>query len=127
LTSVNNLPATFYIRITLSDAVGKVVSNQVKITKEDCLNGNTNDRNVVEPEIKIFPNPNDGAFWISGIHESTVTLSVKDITGRIVQTKKVGKINNVPIFVETQNLPIGIYLISLEGEQTRINVKIVKQ
>jgi hypothetical protein len=72
--------------------------------------------------IKIYPNPTTNAFQLSGIEGvSTVTLS--DLSGRLLISKEIS--SNETVSVST--LPNGIYLATIQSNNTRKTEKLIIQ
>jgi hypothetical protein len=78
---------------------------------------------TVNNEVSIYPNPNNGNFIIetNTITASKQTLQVYDITGKIVLSQTLpGKTT-----IDASGLPDGIYNISIIGNETLVNKRIV--
>ncbi len=70
--------------------------------------------------VKIYPNPSDGAVNISGAQNSTVTIS--DINGKIVYSSKI--LNNNQ-YIDLSGLSGGVYIVRIVGTNKAVTKKIV--
>jgi uncharacterized repeat protein (TIGR01451 family) len=90
---------------------GFVITNQDKIELEENLN------------IKVYPNPTTGIIYIDKSNKETILISVLDNLGRTVLTQQSREvITNLNI----NNLPKGIYYISINNGKKLKTIKIVK-
>ena len=91
---------------------------------EDYLNRNGLGigENSKENEIKIYPNPGNGHFFISGLEETkSYTYKIIDMYGNTIFNGRINKTNNSLDL----NLTTGIYFCKLEGVQQAI--KLIKK
>lgn len=67
--------------------------------------------------LKLFNNPNNGAFTLKGeiLAQKEHFINITDLSGRIIYTKKLSK-NNTQYFDLTNNLSNGAYILSLETD-----------
>jgi len=72
--------------------------------------------------ITIYPNPATNVIQITGI-EGTATITVSDVNGRLLLSKQV-KGNEV---ITISTLPNGVYLITIQSNNTRKTEKLVIQ
>ncbi len=77
----------------------------------------TIDKNIV---YQLFPNPNKGAFWVSNETEAINEIEIFNIYGQKLLHQQ--NISENRHYVETNNLPTGLYLVSINRQAT---VKIV--
>ena len=81
-------------------------------------------------EVKIYPNPVTGNGFIefSSIQESTQTISIYDISGRVVYEKfyEVKKENN-KLMLEIIHLTKGMYFIRMADGADGVNLKFIKE
>lgn len=77
-------------------------------------------------DVKIFPNPTSGKFYIekNGVFESPVQVSVFDLTGKI--RKNVVIDQNQNSVVDIEQLPSGIYFIDIKYSGKQSRSKLVK-
>ncbi|HTL80672.1 MAG TPA: T9SS type A sorting domain-containing protein [Bacteroidia bacterium] len=71
--------------------------------------------------VKIFPDPSDGKFNITGMHADDEMI-VTDISGRIMLQRKAGNENELDI----REYPSGIYFLHLTGEKQELVIRLVK-
>jgi hypothetical protein len=68
---------------------------------------------VINPDVKIFPNPADSYLTVTSDLAQTVTLSIKNMNGvEVIQQKLL-----TPNFVDTRNLPNGIYILTAQSDK----------
>lgn len=75
--------------------------------------------------IKLFPNPTDGNFAIDlGENHQEVTITVSDMCGKIIHSTKYtnSKLLNLKL-----DEPAGIYLLTIESEDNKEVIRLVKQ
>ncbi len=70
----------------------------------------------------IYPNPFTNGFYVGNDHH-TMIVSMYDIRGQLIFTRKVLGIE----FIPTAQLANGIYLIELTNENTIMRIKVIKQ
>ena len=77
--------------------------------------------------IKLFPNPNNGEFFITGIQGSEVlSLVVLDLRGnQITLHKKEISLQKDAIGIKTQNLASGVYLLQIQGRYKVSHIQFV--
>lgn len=82
-----------------------------------------------ENNIKIFPNPNNGVFYIfSSNNDETMELNINDLHGKNVYKSLLQNIQaGMPTQVNTAQLPKGIYIIQLKGTTTNFTQKLLVQ
>ncbi|MDE0472293.1 MAG: S8 family serine peptidase [Ekhidna sp.] len=80
-----------------------------------------------EPLLKVYPNPNNGTFYVDLLNEHPVLLQLTDLNGSIILERK--ELNNGKYYFELSNWPKGIYLLrTFDNKQKRlITEKIVHQ
>ncbi|MBX2931264.1 MAG: T9SS type A sorting domain-containing protein [Chitinophagaceae bacterium] len=116
-------------------ADNKILYYRIKITDKDGsfkysgivkLNINNNRENV----ISVYPNPFTTQLWvnISAEKNTTAYITIKDITGRtlIAKTVAVTKGSNNVILNEAGNLQKGVYMLSVNINDTVHLMKVVK-
>jgi hypothetical protein len=77
-----------------------------------------------ENSLSVYPNPANGHFTVknnSAVQLNNATLTVKDMTGRLVYSQK--NINADEINITTDNFKSGLYILQVENE----NVVIITQ
>jgi hypothetical protein len=112
------LSATSVFTIMGTDANGcsKVQSYQVSVSNCTGLSERTTSKVV-----SVFPNPNNGEFVIAG--EIGMEISLLTVTGQLVQTIKLEKLNNYKVNIS--NLPSGVYFVTGRQGENTINQKII--
>src|SRR5690554_2601416 len=74
---------------------------------------------------KVYPNPTNGRLFIkTAKNYGQVTLTITDINGRQVLSKKVELFNQVEM--DINNLQSGIYILNIDGEGFSANHKVIK-
>jgi hypothetical protein len=74
--------------------------------------------------ISVYPNPSKEAFHIKLPTQQTFTLSVTDITGRIIHTNKNATGN---ITFDASGFSSGVYFVKAVNERTVLTGKVVKE
>lgn len=82
-----------------------------------------------ENNIKIFPNPNNGIFYIfSSNNDETMELNINDLQGKNVYQSQIQKIQaGLPAQINTEKLPKGLYILHLKGKTTNFTHKLLIQ
>jgi hypothetical protein len=88
--------------------------NDCGVTEEQKLIINVSDFNEDDPfDIKIFPNPSNGAFYLNAkkIQDKTIRVEILTITGQTIYNSgnRAGT-NSYSQFIDLQKLPQGIYI-----------------
>lgn len=82
-------------------------------------------------KLNLSPNPATGLVKMSFTTDKQINarLSVKDLSGREVLTKDMGKVNqgNAELAVDVASLVPGLYLLEIQGDGKRAVGKLVKQ
>lgn len=80
-----------------------------------------------ENTLQVYPNPTVGTIWITlnNRYEEVCTLTVIDITGKIVFRAQQRFIGNNPEKIDLPKLSKGLYLINVEGESTHGSQKVI--
>jgi hypothetical protein len=79
-------------------------------------------------QAKLWPNPNNGVFrvMVSGIKSGPVSLSVINALGVKVHEKRFAFSSTVgELFVETDALPPGVYMVMVEAREGICGLKMV--
>ena len=96
-------------------------SSTVIVLKANSCNGISEQSNKGNNEILIYPNPNSGEFTIQSA--SDIRLTLTNELGQVIKTIDLSAQNNYSVSVTT--LANGIYFITGENQQTKINRKII--
>ena len=69
--------------------------------------------------LNIYPNPSQGNIRVSwaGVSDQ-LTMDVYDISGKMVDSRKVNATNGVNIQDIQFNLPVGMYMLRLNGTKS---------
>ena len=77
---------------------------------------------------KIYPMPSSGIINIDlSVNESTIVeIKIRNLQGKQLQTKNFGRVNSGSQHLTfTTQLPAGMYLLSVSGNSTLVNAKVV--
>ncbi|WP_317896542.1 T9SS type A sorting domain-containing protein [Aurantibacillus circumpalustris] len=91
------------------------------ITVSTCTGIQNNEVIGNESQIKVYPNPNNGEFLITGL--ASETIDIIDNSGRTVSKLNLNEGNNYKVSIT--NLPAGIYFVLSSGELERFKQKII--
>ncbi|MBA3682606.1 MAG: T9SS type A sorting domain-containing protein [Bacteroidetes bacterium] len=94
------------------------ISQAVSVCSGLSLNQNTSS------VLLVYPNPTSGIFTIEMANGATKTISVSDVTGRIVADTKS---NNNAIDLNIGSLANGIYYVKIQSNEITQTLKVVKQ
>ena len=97
-------------------------SGNVSFTIEEIQDFNpvNNINNIEENIIQIYPNPNEGRFYID-LNGKQGILSIIDTHGKIVLKKEL----NQSLTLNLDNLSKGLFLINLKGDNFNVSKKIL--
>ncbi len=77
-------------------------------------------------ELKAFPNPTNGDVTLELNEDfNTVSLSITDITGKVVYSLEIK--NKLKVNLDTETLSKGIYIIRLQTEKKSKSIQLIKQ
>jgi hypothetical protein len=76
--------------------------------------------------LKLYPSVSDAVLTVETITEGATTLSVSDLTGRVLLTKTVHATGFASTTLDISNLSNGLYLLTFESATTRTAHKFVK-
>jgi hypothetical protein len=93
----------------------------------DNQNGNPTDLETLTEEVEsiaqVYPNPVEDLLWFNLANEPSAMVTISDLTGRILLSKKVSSGENINV----ENLENNIYMIYIQTKTKRYSTKIVKQ
>lgn len=93
----------------------------------DNENGNPTDLETLTEEVEsiaqVYPNPVEDLLWFSLANEQSAMVTISDLTGRILLSKKVGSGENINV----ENLENNIYMIDIQTKTKRYSTKIIKR
>lgn len=90
------------------------------------INNVSLEKNDFESNIKIYPNPASGKLFIKWEKSLDVAMiKILSIDGRIILKRSEVSDSIHDCALDVQNLPVGIYIISLEGKTFHENQKVV--
>jgi endonuclease I len=96
-------------------------SNLTKIATPTtpCWLDQTGIETIQNMNLNVFPNPSQGNIRVSwaGVSDQ-LTMDVYDISGKMVDSRKVNATNGVNIQDIQFNLPVGMYMLRLNGTKT---------
>jgi len=89
-----------------------IVSNSCGSDTSDCANVSTIGFNdLISNEIKLYPNPNDGQFYLEVPEQLTnQQIEIFDLNGRLIFTQELNATLNL---IQTDKLASGSYLLQL--------------
>ena len=98
---------------------------------DDCFNHGHGGGDVPEREmlkVKIYPNPatNILNISVSEIQRGSYSFQLLDILGNIIYQESFSDIDIIESSIDIKQLPVGIYLVHLQGGDSNYNYKIVK-
>lgn len=115
--NISNLEAGTYI-LTLTDAAGCITEDTAIVqTETGIISKNIKDK------IIVFPNPSNEKVTILNT-ESFLRLELINSTGKVIIKQEI-KENH--IILNSGELPAGVYLIKLTGEENKQNLRIIVQ
>ncbi len=127
LTSSGTLPASFFIRVTLSDFAGKTGSDQVEVSIANCLGG-TDDRDALLENMDskniFYPNPIKDVLLLQPFAGAKRAI-IFGVNGEKVQeiTFNAGLDSET---IDMSYLSAGTYFLQVTSESTTRTFKIVK-
>ena len=76
----------------------------------------------------VFPNPFDKTLTISvqSLESETISISLTDLSGRLVYENKIDIDKSGVITIPTENLANGLFFIKIKGKNETIVQKVVK-
>jgi hypothetical protein len=100
-------------------------TNPTVITSWTDTNLSTQNQNTIDVDLKIYPNPNHGVFYIKSKHliNQPATVSLIDLTGKRVLDKTVENIGTEGIKLQTEKT--GVFLLRIETESDSIVKKVI--
>jgi len=78
-----------------------------------------------EDAFVVYPNPSQGIFNIRAKANPSLSINVYDVTGKLIYTKDVAKINNNSYRLDLSDYATGVYFLNLESKTSKITKKIV--
>lgn len=114
-TATNN--GNYAVELTENGCVD--TSSCVAITTVGILENN------FEDNLSVYPNPTNGKFAINlGDKFGSVKVTITDINGRLIQTLEYNRTKVINIDL---NQPSGVYILSLESNEQKAVLKLVKE
>jgi Secretion system C-terminal sorting domain len=77
--------------------------------------------------LKLYPSVSDAVLTVETITEGAATMTVTDLTGRVVLTKTINATGFAATTLDISNLSNGLYLLSFESAATRSTQKFIKK
>ena len=81
----------------------------------------------VNSEIKVFPNPGFGIFYLETSQDADARVSITSLTGKEVYNKEMKLGTDHQNALNVSHIPNGIYFLSVVTEHSSQTIKIVKQ
>lgn len=126
-----NLGSDLYLDLDSIDVCGSITlapyTSQVLINTNTTTACTTDIKKITNSskQIKVYPNPTSNEFKISSDSDLVgMTYKVLDITGKLMLT---GSMTSNEESISAENLTVGVYLISLEGNNQSFHTKLIKQ
>ena len=82
--------------------------------------------NLQNKTLVVFPNPFEHSIQIKGLKNGNCTISICDLSGRMLFTTNLKPSENQTLSIPTEALQKGIYLLTTEQNGERNQIKIVK-
>lgn len=107
-------------------------SYAVEITQDNCIDTSicivVSILNIIENDfgenLEVYPNPTEGELLIDlGDSYSTVSISILDIKGRMIRSKKYGQKQVIRLFVQE---PKGVYLLTILAGDKTATIRLIK-
>ncbi len=115
-------PGAYQFTYTISGGVCPPASTQVTVNLVDC----TNITEEGEAKFTIYPNPNNGTFFISnGGNASTVAMQVVDVQGKVVYTNSFNLTAGAQQEISLGNVETGVYLVRVVTNNKVINNTVI--
>ena len=113
VTGVN--PGFDTVRYVVSNSCGSDTAEMVVFVTQ-CNTGIVSDEEAI-PNLVVYPNPNSGTFVVVlSQPENEITVSVIDITGRILSTEH-SAVTAISILVSLHDFAMGSYMIKVETQR----------
>jgi len=95
-------------------------------TEKDCISVTTltGINTTGEQAVRVYPNPFNEKFYVSGIPETGGILSLLSVNGQVVFTRKLTGTNTC--IIPCAGLAPGVYLLTLVTKNTKTETKVVK-
>jgi len=85
-------------------------------------NQSTGINEINAQKLSVFPNPTKNQLTISGVNTSVLTISIVDVTGKMVKV-----IEGNSAVINVSDLTQGIYFLQIQTEQGLYNSKFIKE
>jgi hypothetical protein len=106
---------------TITVSVTGANSQTIAVTQTTGSINNVTD--LAADQIKLYPNPTMDGFRIDGLGENHVTLTISDVNGRLLVTKKVSDGE----YISTGTLLQGVYLVKIITTEGITEKKLIKK
>ena len=88
-----------------------MASGGVELFLGNEFNLEQSDSSMLDNEIIIYPNPNNGSFTIINNYKSSLNIKILTITGKLLYNSKIYQGSNI---IEMLDIKPGVYLIKTE-------------
>jgi hypothetical protein len=113
---------TWPVSYLYADPFGCTGSDTIYVEVDECAGIDESDAGT----ILLYPNPTDGKFVIEfGRELHDVTVSVTDITGKLLLTQTPGTVSSYEGFLNT--CPVGMYYIKITAQEGIFILKLLKE
>ncbi len=109
---------TLNVKITATDIFGAFVSDVYKLT----VTSASFISDIQENEIRVYPNPTDGKFIVEITTPETGTISVVDISGKVIIIKTM---NSNRSEIDLSSYPKGVYIVDINTGTQSIKKRII--
>ena len=99
--------------------------NNIYIAEVKLFPADIVDQTVTEPNIKLYPNPNSGYFYVEAknLVDNKGILTITDVNGKIVYSKDIKPKTGIDI----SSLSDGVYFVNISSGADTYSGKIIKQ
>lgn len=110
---------------------GQSAQRSKHITIASCLRDGSiaasNSNPESEPEINVYPNPNNGTFMllVNNMADQTITLTITNVLGKVIYSEKLSAVNEKEISLSGEAK--GVYMLQISNADNSYYKKIVIQ
>ncbi|CAG5086347.1 T9SS type A sorting domain-containing protein [Parvicella tangerina] len=101
---------TYPFTYTVDNGICPAASTTVTVTITDCSGIAENNF-----EVSLYPNPNNGNFFLLSEMSGESTVTITDVSGKVVYNNVVGLTTGTPFEVSLNNVEAGIYMINVSN------------
>jgi pectin methylesterase-like acyl-CoA thioesterase len=78
------------------------------------------------PTVKLYPSVSKGILTVETLSEGGASLNITDLKGQTLLSKQIATNGSVTTVFDVQNLPSGIYILTLQAQNGQATAKFVK-